>query len=483
MTLAMPPFFLLPLLLPALIGCYWLVTTSTSGRNAAVIAWWFGFGFFTTGTYWIAISMLVDAARFAWMIPFSIFGLSGYLALFFGLLGWGLQAVPVRGVPRAVIFAALWFITEWLRGHMLTGFPWNVLGIAWTFWPAALQTATLWGVPGLGFFTVLLFAMPAAIAEDKRQGIAASFAMFIGWTVMIAAGYWRIAQGPHDDVENVKLRIVQAAIPQDLKWNPARQMEGIRKHIALTHSDGYEGITHVIWPESAVPFSLSPESRLLPMLAEQAPASGALITGALREEGKGKNWKVWNSLFAIASDGSLAAHYDKTKLVPFGEFVPLRDYLPISKITPGSTDFARGPGAVSMAIAGAPDAQGLLCYEAIFADYNARNPRPGWLINITNDAWFGTSTGPYQHLRLVQMRAVEMGVPLIRAANSGISAVVDPYGQIIATLPLNTAGILDAALPKALPDTYYAKTGILPFLCLMHGIVLLAILRNKITIC
>ena len=421
--------------------------------------------------------MTVDLAHYGWMIPFSIFGLSGYLALFFGLLGVLFAWIPWRGISRVILFAAAWFICEWLRGHLLTGFPWNVLSLAWSFWPAALQGVALWGAYGLSFFTVILFAMPAAIPEDARARNASLVACAIA-LLAFAAGSARIYYGEHGFVEGVHLRIVQAAIPQDAKWDPVRQIESIRKTIRMTQSKGYAEITHVIWPETAIPFVLEAPSELLSGIAQQAPASGALLTGGLRAKGQKSNWQVWNSFYVIGKETLIESSYDKVKLVPFGEFVPWRKYLPVEKITPGTTDFTFGSGPQTVEVHGAPPVQPMICYEGIFSGF-APQTRAGWLVNITNDAWFGTSTGPYQHLHLVQMRSVEQGLPMVRAANTGISAVVDGYGTILSHLPLNESSVLDSALPKELPGTLFGSYGYFPFLLTLFGMLAGAIYLRK----
>jgi apolipoprotein N-acyltransferase len=284
-------------------------------------------------------------------------------------------------------------------------------------------------------------------------------------------------------VAGVRLRLVQANIDQRLKWQDGERVRTLQKYLALSTQPGNPPVTHVVWPETALPYLLSTEPELLRIVARVVPPGGLLLTGAVRVEQPGPQpGRVWNSVHAIDDQGRIVATYDKFHLVPFGEYVPLRHILPIDKITPGTSDFAAGPGPSTVRLPGLPAASPLVCYEAIFpgAVTAPSGPRPQWLLNVTNDAWFGHSAGPHQHFASARLRAVEEGLPLVRAANTGISAVIDPYGRVRAELGLGREGVLESSLPAALPPTPYARFGNVAFLMLlMSAISLIVIMRRS----
>jgi apolipoprotein N-acyltransferase len=264
----------------------------------------------------------------------------------------------------------------------------------------------------------------------------------------------------------VRLRLVQGNIEQSLKWDAGRREQTFAHYIALTRHPGFERVTHVVWPETAIDYrfvSDYPAARIvgerLQRIATAIPQNGALILGAIRDERR--QW--FNSVHVIGSDGTVRATYDKYHLVPFGEYVPLRWLLRglgVEQIAHGAGDYSGGPGPATLAVPAAPSASPLICYEAIFPGEVAGRPRPGWLVNVTNDAWFGLTSGPYQHFASARLRAVEEGLPLARAANTGISAVVNAYGVVVARMPIMTTGVLDAELPRAtVHPTFYARLG------------------------
>ena len=262
-------------------------------------------------------------------------------------------------------------------------------------------------------------------------------------------------------VPGVRLRLVQANIPQRQKWQPQLRAGHLQRHIALSRQASANPPTHVIWPEAAVPFFLANDEVVRAAAATAVPRGGVLITGSPRRSSDNGDGRFWNAAHAITGDGQIVASYDKAHLVPFGEYVPLRGVLPIDKLVPGQGDFTPGAGRQTIAIPGLPPVSPLICYEAIFPGAAARSDdRPGWLLNLTNDAWFGTFAGPQQHFAIASARAVEEGLPLVRAANTGISAIIDPYGRPVATLGLGMEGVIDSGLPRALENsTPYARWG------------------------
>ncbi len=464
-TAAMPPWSVIVLLFPALTCLLWLLEDPTRGVvrpvGAAVIGWWFGVGHFGTGLYWVGEATLVDAARHGWLLPFAIGGMAAGLALFPALVtAWTalmMGAGWVRGAGRIIAFAAAWTAIEWVRAWIFTGFPWLLMGYAWSPIDAMLQPAALFGVYGLSLLTVAVAAMPAVLADSRasrRRAIIAPAITALVLAVAWAGGAWRLASvsAPgRDPVPDVRLRLVQANIEQRLKWRPDLRRKHFEEHVRLSQRAA-EGAapTHLIWPEAAVPFDLVNDADARALAAGAVPPGGLLLAGTLRSErADDAGTGIWNSLVAVTDDARIAAIYDKVHLVPFGEYVPLRGILPFEKLTPGLGDIRRGIQHVSWDLPPLPPLSPLICYEAIFPTRVVGLERPQWLLNVTNDAWFGRSAGPHQHLAIARLRAVEQGLPLVRVANTGISAVIDAYGRELARLDLGERGVLDADLPRA----------------------------------
>lgn len=462
-TLTLAPLFLFPLLLPAFSGLFALLQLAPSRKAMFWDGWWWGWGFFMSGLYWFCVALLTDADRFAWLIPFALFGLTGVIALYSALACVLMSYIPVRGLSRLLMFAVVWVSVEYARALCLSGFPWNLIGYSFGFSTASLQLASVVGIYGLTFLAVVVGLTPMMTLAGKRGRQSAGCV----WAVVAAAliwGAWRLGSTEQRFVPDIQFRLVQANIAQPHKWDPERQLEGMKEHVRLMLSGESREITHFIWPETAVPYVLQSDSPLSRLLGEALPKGAVLLTGALRSEGEESDWLIWNTLAAIDDGGHVIGTYDKQRLVPFGEFQPLRPYVPKEWMTPvGEHDFARGTEDELYSWAGLPPMRPLICYEAIFAELpRSSGARPAWMLNVTNDAWFGISSGPHQHFHMARMRAVEQGVPLVRAANTGISAVTDGLGRIIGHLPLGTQGVLDAQLPQPTEsDTFFSSFGAL----------------------
>ena len=467
-ALALPPFHMLPLLWVAFPVLLWQIAGCTAKRQAFALGWCFGFGFFVAGLYWIANALTVDTARFWWLMPLAAVGLPALLALFTALTVLAVHLLRLRGLALTLGFALFWLIAEYLRGHILTGFPWNLLGYAWAM-PAGgadamLQLAALTGIYGLSLVTVLAACLPAV---RSRRAMAAAVALLV---LVWGGGAVRLAGAPAVDdpalrVEGVLLRLVQANIPQREKWAGLNPRGHLIRHLELSARPvPGAALTHVLWPETAVAYLLNEDIQARALIGRVAPDGGAVLTGAIRvERAPGEPPRYWNSLHAIGPGGLVQATYDKAHLVPFGEYVPLRQIFGFLPAVATSLDFQRGPGPRSIQVPGLPPVSPLICYEAIFPGAVADpDNRPGWLLNVTNDGWYGYSTGPFQHFQIARLRAVEEGLPLVRVANTGISGVVDPYGRVVARLGLEEAGFLDAPLPAALAPTPYARWGDAP---------------------
>ena len=460
-TAALPPVGVPPLLVVAFTGLVWLIDGTRGARAAAAVGWWFGLGHFVAGLYWFAFALLTDPARYGWLIPPAILGISAVLALYFAAVAAIARLCPA-GPTRVVGLALAWTAAELLRARLLTGFPWNLIASAWTISDAMMQTMALVGAYGLGLITVLAAAMPATlVGAGRRRWLPTALTtalLLAAW----AGGAWRLNGGSTAFVDGVLLRLVQPNIAQTNKWKRDRMAANFDRVLGLVRSSGFTAVTQVILPETAVPYLIGEDVVARLRLAAATPPGGLLITGAIRRERAADGTpRLWNSLYAIEPSGAVAGVYDKFHLVPFGEYVPFRRLLPVTKLTAGSIDFSAGPGPRSLRLPGLPPAGPLICYEVIFP-HQVVDPsdRPAWLLNITNDAWFGMSSGPYQHFAAARMRAVEQGLPLARAANNGITGVIDPYGRVIARLGLGQTGVVDAPLPVALAaPTPYARFG------------------------
>lgn len=489
---AFPPYGIIPALIPAFALLIWFARSAASSRAAFMVGLAFGFGHFYGGLYWIAHAFAVYGGPSAIAGWPAVGGLSLYLAVYPGLVTLVFYRYFGRsgfGLVDALAFAALWTLSEWSRGWVFTGFPWNPVGSVWVVSDAMLQAASVFGVYGLSFLNV--FAASIFAGEwwqgytEKQRGwwglpLAAVAMMLATW----GGGQARLASAPDDyDHIDIKLRLVQPNIPQKLKWHPNHRAAHVRDQIDLSmQSPDAEAPTHVIWAETAIPFYVNGDDALLAEVARAAPAGGYLISGGLRREGEGRDADRFNSLLAIDDSGSITADYDKVHLVPFGEYMPFGEYLPFDKLTPGRVDFSKGDSFTPITLPGLPSFQPLVCYEAIFPGsvVASGDARPAWLLNITNDAWYGVSTGPYQHFGLVRIRAVEEGLPVVRVANTGISGVVDSWGRVRSSLDLESPGVIDASLPKPSEPTIYARVG--NWLIILLALMVLAgskLVRNR----
>lgn len=454
-------------------------------RPAFLDGWWWGFGFFFASVVWIGEAFLVEADKFAWALPFAITLMPAGLALFTATSTAVMRSWWRPGAGRLLVFALVWGLTEWVRGHILTGFPWNTLGYALTGPLTLMQSASLFGIYGLSLIAGLIFAAPLVVAageDDNAPDVVGGWwrgaAVSAGGLALLALfGAWRLMGNDGAMVEGVQLRIVQPSVPQRDKWRTELQREIFDLHLALSRSnaagttDNLAGVSHVIWPEAAMPFRPLEHPEALAAIGALLPAGAHLLAGGLRAvwpEGGGARPgirpKVYNSLFVFGAGGALSGLYDKIQLVPFGEYLPYQQQLEALGLRqlsylPGGLSAGLKPRALLQA-GRLPAASVLICYESIFPGEVVQGPeRPGVIVSATNDGWFGDSTGPRQHFHQARVRAVEEGVPLVRAANNGISAIVDPYGRVLQALGMNVKGVIDTGLPRALPPPVYARIG------------------------
>ncbi|HXZ21695.1 MAG TPA: apolipoprotein N-acyltransferase [Pseudolabrys sp.] len=478
-ALAMEPINAWPILFATFPVLVWLVDGSTTGRwsgatNAALAGWCFGFGYFLAGLYWIGYAFLVDAKTFGWLLPVAVAGLPAYLALYTALGLAGARLIWVRGPERVLALAASLTIAEWLRGHLLSGFPWNTFGYALTEPLVLAQSVSIVGIWTLTFLCIAICSTAAVLADDPIDTPKRSRPLLAGLVVLaVLTGYgaMRLWSHPTGYVNGVKLRIMQPNLQQDAKFNYSAKAQVMDQYLRLSdratgpQSNGVRDVTHLIWPESAFPFFLTREPDALAQIAGLLKPSTELITGAVRAASNASpsNPRAYNSVYVIDPDGSIRGVYDKVHLVPFGEYLPfqrLLERLGLVQLTKVVGGFQAGDRRRAIDVPGAPKMLPLVCYEAIFPGAAVpQGERPGWLVNVTNDGWFGISSGPYQHFQQARVLAIAEGLPLVRAANSGISAVIDPVGRLVNALPLGAEGVLDARLPTALSPTIYSGYG------------------------
>lgn len=500
-VLALAPFFIWPVLFLTLPVLVFLIDGASEGSQsarssllrAAGAGWWFGFGYFGFGLFWMGEAFLVDAATFGWLLPVAVTAMPAGLSLFWAGATAAAWRFSSPGLARLLMLAATLGIAEWLRGHILTGLPWNVLGYSLTAGPTMMQSASVLGIYGLTLWAVVVFAGPGVMAAQggstKYQAYKAIGLAIVPLAIMAGFGSYQLSRPVDGPVEGVRLRIVQPSIPQRDKWLAEKQRGIFDLHLLLSQTNGagerkgLDGITHVIWPEAAMPFFPLEQQPALDAIAEMLSANQFLITGALRREPKpefaGRGgvlphtaYDFYNAMMVfeggvkpLTGAGQI---YDKIHLVPFGEYLPFQTALEavgLEQLTRLRGGFAFGPSPRPLLQAGALSRIGpLICYEAIFpAAVVQGSERPQLLINVTNDGWFGTLTGPYQHLQQTQVRAVEEGLPLVRAANNGVSAIIDADGRLLQKLGLNAVGVIDTHLPAARPPTVYARFGDLLF--------------------
>lgn len=471
-ALALPPVHAVPVLLLAVPWLLALLGAAPGWRRAAWLGACFGFGHHVAGIYWVTHALFTDITRWWWLVPVAAPGLALPLAAFAvipALAAW--RAPP--GWARALAFAGAWGLSEMLRGILFSGFPWNLWGTAWAFHALPLQPAAVVGAFGLSAVTALLAALPHVGTRAAGAAGAAVLALWAGF------GLWRLS-APEPAPPGVTLALVQGNVAQDLKWDEAQRVPIFRRYLELTARAGADappGPLAVIWPETASPFLLAQDPDAIRLAAQALRPGATLLAGTVRAEwGADQRLSgLWNSLVALTDGGAVADVFDKFHLVPFGEYMPLGGLIPI-RVVVGGMDFSAGPGPRTLRPPGLPPVSPLICYEVIFPGRVADGTdRPAWLLNVTNDAWFGVSAGPFQHFAAARLRAVEEGLPLARAAQTGISGVVDARGRVTARMGLNATGVTLAALPGAGPVTPAARFGRGIPLLLCGGMILLAL--------
>ncbi len=485
-ALAFPPVGLFPVLWFCFPALLFLLQGAPDKRSAFITGWCFAFGYFLVGLYWIAAAMFVDIRQFWWAVPLAVAGLPAFLAIYYALVTLIVWRIGARGLSGALLLALGWFLADEARGHLLTGFPWNLEGYVWDLVLPMLQSASVIGIYGLTLVTLISAASMAGLSEASRSARAAVFFNLALLTGVAAWGEYRLTHAPlslatTDSGANVRLRVVQPNIDQSMKWKQDEQEKNFRHLLELSSAPAVKPLNAIIWPETASTFYLAEDLDHRYELASRIPAAATLLTGVIRRDAdESGRLHYYNSLLGFDGAAHITAQYDKAHLVPFGEYIPFRRILKFSTLAALGIDFTPGEGPQTLSVFGLPPFSPLICYEAIFSDeVTDRRNRPQFLLNVTNDGWYGHTAGPYQHYASVRVRAIEEGLPLVRSANTGISAVIDAYGRVRAHIGLGISGVIDTDLPTFLPPTFFTHSGELVIWIFFAIYVLVAVLFRR----
>ena len=440
-----------------------------------VVGWCFGFGMYAAGLWWLGNALVVSGAAPGWMAPVASAAMAALLALFPAIAAALARQLWTDGVSRVLLLGAAWGLLEWARAHVATGFPWNAIGYAAMPDVVAMQSVAAVGIDALNVLTIWAVAAPVLLIDRRTR----AWGMLIPVALVSAHlgfGLWRL-DGATTESSGTRVRVVQPAVPQDRKWDGAAQLAIFEGLVDLTTAPARGELRGapadlVVWPETALPFVLNETPEALSVLGDALSEGQTLLAGGVRGEGLDEDRLWFNALYAVDAEGRIEASRDKVHLVPFGEYLPfpaLLDRLGVSRLVEAPADFTAGPRRLTLPLPGGTVLLPLICYEAIFpAALNALGKAPTAILNITNDAWFGATPGPYQHMRQARVRAVESGLPMVRAANDGVSAVVDPYGRIVAGLDHGARGAFEADLPAPLAKPFPSVRSI-PWLWLLLG--------------
>ncbi len=469
LTLSFAPFYFLPAIVISFTGLLFLLEKFKNKRRIFWMGWWFGFGHFMSGLYWFSHALMTDIDKFGWMIPFALTLVPAALGIFTGLVTLGSSYFNSSNTTKAIAFTAIWVIIEMFRSNFIIPFPWNLLGYSISGYDTTLQIASLTGLYGTSL--ILVFIGAALYSKSFKMLTGALLICFI----IFGYGSYRLNNKTTESYNLFKIRLVQPSILEHPMGDKAKQDSALVKLVELSFLERDPKVKYVIWPEAAFPFGFTDDFTSKIPFSKIAPKDGALIFGSDRIQRKenGDLSKIYNSILAISDKAEILASYNKETLVPFGEFIPFRSILPfLDKVTPGDVDFSSGDNTANIPnFLDLPPFLPLICYETIFPNLNIQNAK--WILNITNDAWFGKSIGPHQHFAMSRFRSAEYGLPVIRVANNGISAVISPYGEIIQKLRTNDVGIIDVDLPKSVsvPNTHFKRFfTVLPFILLLIAI-------------
>ncbi|WP_068311115.1 apolipoprotein N-acyltransferase [Polycladidibacter hongkongensis] len=494
---AMPPFGAWPVLFLSLPVLVLLLDTSVVVERTGVWAryssffftlWWFYLGFFIAGMWWIAEAFLIEASKYAWMIPFAVLGLPAVLATLSAAISALVAPLWRQGPRRVLLLAIALALSDFVRAYAFTGFPWNLIGLSFSNNVYLLQSASVFGVFGQSLVAAFVCATPAVlISDNKGQARAVLTLSVVSLFSLWGFGFWHLQQ-TGKLAQELKVVVVQPNIAQTDKWKPENRDKLLPGYLKQTKaalaSLDRQAKTLVVWPESAFPFLLARTPDAQAAIGDVLHENAYLMTGALRADVSDGTTRFFNSVYTLNGDGAILQSYDKVRLVPFGEFLPFHNLLSrlgIEKLVNAPSDFTAGQEYKTLGLPNGWLAQPLVCYEAIFPQtMMALESRPQLLVNTTNDAWFGASVGPAQHLAQARLRAVEQGVPMVRAANTGISAIIDANGIISSEIPMNLSETIVGNLSSIHQPTLYARYGNYNFLFLLLVFISLYLVLGRV---
>ena len=494
-VLSVPPFSFFAVLFVSFTLLVWLIDGANGNPDAGFLGrlrpafwtgWWFGFGYFTGGLWWLGNALLIQAEDFAWALPIAVFGLPAVLAIFYGLATAFARALWSDGLGRIFALAAGFGLAEWLRSFVLTGFPWNAIGYGAMPVPLLMQSSALIGIFAMSALAVFVFSVPALIAT-RRGAVPGLLLALVLLAAHVGFGYWRLSTPLPQADGNMVVRLVQPSVDQSRKWDDEERVRIFDQLVALTEQPAESGVlpTHIVWPETSVPFLLTSNPAALARIGEALQEGQMLITGAVREESgeAGSDRRYYNSIFTIDHQGEILEAADKLHLVPFGEYLPFESLLKslgLETIANVPENFSNGSRRHTVPVGNDRHFLPLICYEIIFpAQMRAEGPPADFILNVTNDAWYGNTPGPHQHFQQAQLRAAETGMPLVRAANNGISAVTDGRGRVIAGMSYNVIGFVDVEVPNRLQPISGILTPVLAFWLIIAVLLLGAVISRK----
>ncbi len=479
--LAMPPYdqwWIFGITFPAVL----ILIQRVKLTHALTLGWSFGFGYFLVALHWIGYAFFVNASTDLWMMPFAVGGLAAFLAIYWGLAVALTRHFSAKGFEPVFLAPVFFTAMEYLRGHLFSGFAWAAPGLAVDGMGGLSQLAYLVGMEGLTFLILLWASAIFSLLQGKRLlplMVLALLPVSWGW------GEWRLAQTPTQFSETVFVRIVQPNLSEDDEWRSKNARLIFDRLLALSAQPSQltKQITHIIWPESVVPFLIDESPNALSEVGQMLGENRILMTGAVRRSETDPKADYFTSVLVIDGNSKVIGHYDKSHLVPGGEFLPLAwllEPLGFRQVVSLPESFKAGKGPESLRIPGAGLVGAQVCYEATFPRETV-DPlnRPDWLVNVTNDGWFGQSTGPWQHLAQFRLRTIEQGLAGVRSANTGVSAILDPFGRYLVKSPLDVEAVYDGPLPLSLAPGVYARFGDYVLLSLILIGLLLAFTTRK----
>lgn len=456
-SLSFAPLYIIPLLMLGMSFAWYTADLFQSFKKSVLIGYLFGFGHFMTGFYWVGNALLVDISSFGWLYPIALFGLGSFFGLFLippFMVWYFFKKVSLW--ERLCAFSATFVLMEYLRAYFLTGFPWNMAGSIFAFSTVTIQSASFIGTYGLSLIACFMSAGLYALFQKKYKSGFSVLITLSGFLIIF--GFYRLTSLSFQPSE-IKVRLVQPSIPQSMKFDKNSLENNLQTYIDMSRQNASDDISFVVWGETATSFDLEHSPYFQAKIQEAVPQNGYLMTGMLRYD---SSYRLYNTMGVFDKNGKMVTYYDKNHLVPFGEYIPFRKYLPsfIHPVTNAITDLSVTEKYKKLHVKGLPPFSALVCYEIIFPDQVLnRSDKPSFIVLVSNDGWYGNSFGPYQHLDAAKMRAVEEGITIIRSANNGISAVIEPTGRIRKRLALNEKGILDITLQKPFNiQTFYASS-------------------------